>query len=72
MVRLALRSPVPCSLCDVRRANGLTVDRAEACALESTLSSCESTALEPIVCAATGSGTGTPPASLAGNDALAR
>ena len=35
---------------EVRRAYRLTVDRREAAALESILSSCESTALEPIVC----------------------
>ena len=35
---------------EVKRVYGLTVDRPEAAALESILSSCESTALEPIVC----------------------
>ena len=35
---------------EVKRAYGLTVDRREAAALESILSSCESTALEPVVC----------------------
>ena len=34
---------------EVRRAYGLTVDRREAAALESILSSCDSVALEPIV-----------------------
>ena len=35
---------------EVKQAYGLTVDRREAAALESILSSCGSTALEPIVC----------------------
>ena len=35
---------------EVKRAYGLTVDRREAAALETILSSCESTALEPVVC----------------------
>ena len=58
---------------DVRRVYGLTVDPREAAALESILAGCESTALEPVVCA-------TPPASVSapdrgpatGDDALAR
>ena len=57
---------------EVRRAYGLTIDRREAAALERILASCESTALEPVVCAV-------PPASASdsvrgsapGGDALA-
>ena len=57
---------------EVRRAYGLTVDRREAQALESILSSCESTALQPIVCATpSASGTGSGSGSAAGDDALA-
>ena len=57
---------------EVRRAYGLTVDRREAQALESILSSCESTALEPIVCAApSASGSGPGSGSGAVDDALA-
>ena len=57
---------------EVRRAYGLTVDRQEAQALESILSSCESTALEPIVCAApSSSGASAASAPAAGDDALA-
>ena len=56
---------------DVRRAYGLTVDRREASALESILSSCESTALEPIVCAVpSGSGAVAPSVPAGGDDAL--
>ena len=51
---------------EVRKAYGLTVDRREVQALESILSSCESTALEPIVCAApSASGTHSASASAA-------
>ena len=58
---------------DVRRAYGLTIDRDEAAALDRILAACESTVLEPVVCA-------TPPASVSapdrgpatGDDALAR
>ena len=58
---------------EVRRAYGLTVDRREASALESILSSCESTALEPIVCAVRSSSAAGAAASPAGGeDALAR
>ena len=57
---------------EVRRAYGLTVDRREAAALESILSSCGSTALEPIVCtASSASGTASASAPAAGDDALA-
>ena len=37
---------------EVKQVYGLTVDRREAAALEAILSSCESTALEPVVCEA--------------------
>ena len=57
---------------EVRRAYGLTVDRREAQALEAILSSCASTALEPIVCAApSASGTASGTAPAAADDALA-
>lgn len=39
---------------EVRRAYALTVDRREATALEQVLRGCESNAMEPIVCPATG------------------
>ena len=57
----------------VRRAYGLTIDRREALALESILSSCESTALEPVVCTVP-CASGTVPASGSApvDDALAR
>ena len=54
----------------MRRAYGLTVDRREVSALESILSSCEGTALEPIACAVP-SASGTAPAPAANGDALA-
>ena len=57
---------------EVRRAYGLTIDRQEATALEAILSSCESTALEPIVCdAPSASGTASGTARAASDDALA-
>ena len=57
---------------EVRRAYGLTVDRQEAQALEAILSSCVSTALQPIVCAApSSSGASAASAPAAGDDALA-
>ena len=57
---------------EVRRAYGLTIDRREATALERILSGCDSTALEPIVCAAPpGSAAGTASAPAGGDDALA-
>ena len=57
---------------EVRRAYGLTVDRREASALESILSSCESTALEPVVCTVpSSSGAGSAASPAAGDDALA-
>ena len=57
---------------EVRRAYGLTIDRREAAALEAILSSCESTALEPIVCAVpSASGASAASAPAAGDDALA-
>lgn len=56
---------------EVRRAYGLTVDRREAAALDSILSSCESTALEPVVCVApSASGTASSSAPVSGTDAL--
>ena len=55
----------------VRLAYGLTVDRREAAALERVFASCESTALEPVVCAApSGSGAGAAPAPAGDDDAL--
>lgn len=57
---------------EVRRAYGLTVDRREASALESILSSCESTALEPIVCVApSASGTRSGSGSAVADDTFA-
>ena len=57
---------------EVRQAYGLTIDRREAAALERILAGCDSTALEPIVCAApSGSAAGTAFAPAAGDDALA-
>ena len=57
---------------EVKRAYGLTVDRREAVALESILSSCESTTLEPIVCAVPSpSGASAASAPAASDDALA-
>ena len=56
---------------DVRRAYGLTIDRREAAALERILARCESTALEPVVCAAP-SGSSAGAGAVAGDDALAR
>ena len=56
---------------EVKRAYRLIIDRREAAALESIFSSCESTALKPIVCTVP-SASGTAPAPAACNDALAR
>ena len=56
---------------DVRRAYGLTIDRREAAALERILGGCESTALEPVVCAAP-SGSSGAAGGVAGDDALGR
>ena len=57
---------------EVKRVYGLAVDRREAAALESILSTCDSTALEPIVCEIP-SPSGASPASASGttSDALA-
>ena len=56
----------------VRRAYGLTVDRREAAALETILSSCGSTDLEPIVCTVPSSpGPSAASPSAGGADALA-
>ena len=58
---------------EVRRAYGLTIDRREAAALDRILGACESTALEPVVCAvpsASSSESASSPA--AGDDALTR
>ena len=58
---------------EVRRAYGLTVDRREASALESILSSCEGTTLEPIVCVApSASASDSGRGRVAGDGALAR
>ena len=58
---------------DVRRAYRLTIDRREAAALDRILAACESTALEPVVCAAPfGSASVPGRASAAGDGALAR
>ena len=58
---------------DVRRAYGLTIDRREAAALDRILAGCESTELEPVVCAVpSGSSNALAPASADGDDALAR
>ena len=58
---------------EVRQAYGLTVDRREAAALESILSGCDSTALEPVVCTvpSASAGPGAAPAPADGDDALA-
>ena len=57
---------------EVGRAYGLTIDRREAVALEAILSSCEGTALEPVVCAVpSGSRPAVASASAASGDALA-
>ena len=57
---------------EVKQAYGLTVDRREAAALESILSSCASTVLEPIVCEMPSSpGPSAASAPAAGTDALA-
>ena len=56
---------------EVRQAYGLTVDGREAAALERILAGCESTALEPVVCAAP-SGSSGAAGGVAGDDALAR
>ena len=57
---------------EVRRTYGLTVDRREAAALEWILAGCESTALEPVVCAVpSGSTAGAASAPAGGDDALA-
>ena len=56
----------------MRAAYGLTIDRREAAALEGILSSCETTALESVVCAApSASGVGVASAPEGADDALA-
>ena len=55
---------------EVRATYGLTIDRHEAAALERILAGCESTALEPVVCAAR-SGSSAGAGGAAGSDALA-
>ena len=58
---------------DVRRAYGLTIDRREAAALDRIFAGCESTALEPVVCAVPSASASEPAsAPAAGDDALAR
>ena len=56
---------------EVRRAYGLTIDRREAAALERILAGCESTDLEPVVCAVP-SGSSSAAGAASGGDALAR
>ena len=56
---------------EVRRAYGLTIDRREAAALDRILAACQSTALEPVVCAVP-SASASEPGPAAGDDALAR
>ena len=57
---------------EVRAAYGLTIDRREAALLERILASCESTALEPVVCVVpSGSAAGAASAPAGGGDALA-
>ena len=57
---------------EVRTAYGLTIDRREAAALKRILAGCESTALDPVVCAASSaSGAGAASADAASDDALA-
>ena len=56
---------------EVRRAYRLTIDRREAAALEHILGGCESTALEPVVCALPSASSGAA-GGVAGDDALAR
>ena len=56
---------------EVRQAYRLTVDGREAAALERILASCESTALEPIVCATPSASSGAAGAAT-GDDPLAR
>ena len=57
----------------MRAAYGLTIDRREAASLERILASCESTALEPVVCVVpSGSAAGAASAPAGGGgDALA-
>ena len=58
---------------EVRRAYGLTIDRREAAALDRVLAACESTALEPVVCAVPSASASAPDRGpAAGDDALAR
>ena len=58
---------------EVRRAYVLTVDRREAEALERILAACDSTALEPVTCAASSASVSVPDSGPAtGDDALAR
>ena len=56
---------------EVRRAYGLTIDGREAATLDRIFAACESTALEPVVCAAP-SGSSGGAGGVAGDDALAR
>ena len=56
---------------EVRRAYGLTIDRREAAALDRIFAACESTALDPVVCAVP-SGSSGGVGGVAGDDALAR
>ena len=57
---------------EVRRVYGLTIDRREAAALDRALAACDSTALEPVVCAVPSASASEPASSpAAGDDALA-
>ena len=58
---------------EVRLAYDLTIDRRETAALDRILAACESTALEPVVCAVPSASASEPASSpAAGDDALAR
>ena len=57
---------------EVRRVYDLTIDRREAAVLDRLLAACESTALEPVVCAVPSASASEPASGPAtGNDALA-
>ena len=53
---------------DVRRAYELTIDRREAAVLDGILADCQSTALEPVVCAVPSASPSVPASSPAGGD----
>ena len=56
----------------VRRAYGLTIDRDEAAALEGVLSRCDSTEMEPVVCAPDADAGHVGTSGTGGDDVLAR